>query len=182
MLIRLAFFGLLRVSEFLALTAGDLMIPRLSAYVKTCVVAIRSPKNRNRMGKRQFATINDQSTVEWLRWFLKGLLPGQRLWPYTRAKLMNVFKGLLAELHIAHLGLSLSSCRCGGATHLFLLGMGQLQLQEKGRWANAHSLAIYIQEVMSALTWQQIEPDTEMYLIQLAQDAELVWAAPPCLP
>ena len=67
-LVRVAFHGLLRPGEFLALRCKDVFCTfDESRNVWVAVLAIGNPKTRNYLGCAQFTTLDDQGTVAWLR-------------------------------------------------------------------------------------------------------------------
>ena len=59
-LLRVAYFGLLRVNEFLGLLRKDLSFPSNDYSGDSMVLALASPKTRRYMGRAQFSLIEDQ--------------------------------------------------------------------------------------------------------------------------
>ena len=80
-IMRLAFHGLLRISEALALVVEDIVLPSGIVSGRSMVLAIRLPKNRRYAGRAQFVTISDEGCIEWTRWLMKDMIPGSKLWP-----------------------------------------------------------------------------------------------------
>ncbi|CAE8677879.1 unnamed protein product [Polarella glacialis] len=85
---RVAYDGLLRPGEMLQLTRRAVRLPDdLLTIGMLAVLIIEAPNNRRRVGKRQFVLIKNGVTVDWLRWLVLPLKPGQgpflapeRLW------------------------------------------------------------------------------------------------------
>ncbi|CAE8639344.1 unnamed protein product, partial [Polarella glacialis] len=117
---RVAFDGLLRPGEMLALTRQSVRLPDdLLSEDLPAVVIIESPKNRRHMGKRQFVLIKDLLTISWLRWICQHLKPAQRLFPGSRATMVKLFRLVNVILGLQDAGLTLASFRTGGATSHF---------------------------------------------------------------
>ncbi|CAE8636811.1 unnamed protein product [Polarella glacialis] len=80
--------SLLRPGEMLQLTRRAVRLPDdLLTIGMLAVLIIEAPNNRRRVGKRQFVLIKNGVTVDWLRWLVLPLKPGQgpflapeRLW------------------------------------------------------------------------------------------------------
>ena len=62
-LLRLAFFGLLRPGELFKLKAEDISISEDMRGAKSVVIALTAPKTRLFMGRNQFAIVTDKPTV-----------------------------------------------------------------------------------------------------------------------
>jgi hypothetical protein len=150
--IALTWTGVLRVGESLAALREDLVLPCDAAPgTLTALLKIRQPKTRGRAARHQAAKIDPEDIVNLLIVAFQGLMPGERLWPFSPSRLRRRFAALLATLGLPAGGnqkatFSLSSLRPGGAT--FWLGMTEdaEYVRRKGRWLSTQVLEIYLQE------------------------------------
>ncbi|CAE8621689.1 unnamed protein product [Polarella glacialis] len=108
------------------------------------VLIIEAPKNRRHMGKRQFVLIKKVVTIDWLRWLVLPLTPGQRLFPGSRQAV--VLRVVCRVLHVRDAGITPASLRTGGAATHFQEEQNLLALQFHGRWRTPMTLQHYLQE------------------------------------
>ena len=179
--IRVAFFALLRPGELLGLKGWDIRLPSVFEAVCSAVLAIRSPKTKHRHGRVQFALLQDEGTLRWLRWLVDQLPTRARLWPVGRDKFVSLFRQLLRRCGLERLGLSPSSLRAGGATRLVLLGCDLGRVKFLGRWQSEKTLAAYIQEAGAHLTWLRLGPLEQSTIQQVLLEGHSVWEGPPAL-
>ena len=179
-LARLGFECCLRVGEILALTVGDVLLPRLGSVSDVAVIAIRRPKNRGAMGLEQFSTTKSVSLIAWLRWMLEGLPAQAKLRPSSPYNFRTSFKNVFKRMQLDHLGLLPSSLRAGGCTHHFLIDeMPIPTLRYKVRHTSEATLASYVQEAVAAMTFLSLTKDEERMLYEVVSGSKAIWAAPP---
>ena len=178
-LTRLGFYALLRPGELLALRRGDIKFMNRDDDSVILIIGIKDPKNRNAMGRTQFATISDQPTVLWAHWLFNHLSPLTRLWPSTKERFVQVFRTGLKQCGAASMQLTLGSLRPGGTTHMYLHGTEVPRIKLAGRWANENSLTHYIQEAMSFMVWGSLSPEHEAQVRYIAEASNFAWIRPP---
>ena len=159
--LRAAFFGLLRPIEAWALASHGVALP--SARVaklgpRLGALMVEKPKNRRAMGVRQFASVRDVVCLDWLQWLVRELPPGVRLFPGAMEAMRGLFQEALELLGLQGLGFGLGSFRAGGATALFAADVAVDRIRFQGRWAGARSLECYLQEAVCALVVANLEP------------------------
>ena len=181
-LFRLAFFGLLRPSEFSQLKACDIQVASPVGSSKVILVAIRDPKNRNAMGRAQFVCVREPGLVAWLEWLVSGLPSNCKLWPGSHSQLVASWKEVIAGLGLGNINFTLGSFRPGGTTYYYICGKEIAYIKHLGRWASESSMACYVQESMAALVWSKVEPSVEISLIDWVEASGFVWSAPPTVP
>jgi len=152
----LAFDCLLRVSELVGLQAGDVADqgdPRVGAHFSGMALRLRQTKT----GPNQWVILRSPSVVRMLRMHLRSsrLSPTASLFGVSSDVYRRRFKKVCAQL-----GLSDSyvphSLRHGGATALFLEGVGIEDIMLRGRWSSNKSARRYIQAGPSLLLQQQV--------------------------
>ena len=181
-LLRIGFHCLLRPAELLKLTVGDVRLP-VSAYEPNiAVIKLRDPKNRATLGRFQFVMVTDESLVAYLQWFLKGVEPHVHLWPGTSSKFSKQFSKVLARLGLHRLPLTPGCLRPGGATRLFLSGIGINALKYRGRWRQEGSLEVYIQEAMCHLLATELSQQEHLQIHEFLRAIQTQWDLPPSLP
>ena len=157
-LFRLAFFALLRPSEFSQLRACDVQVVAPLGSHKVVLVAIRNPKNRGAMGRAQFVCVRDPGLVSWLEWLVSGLPGNCKLWPGSHTQLVAFWREVCSGLGLANIHFTLGSFRPGGTTFFYIEGKEIAYIKHLGRWASESSMACYVQESMAALVWSRVEP------------------------
>ncbi len=177
-LIRIGLHGLFRPMELLKLTTADVSLP-LTDTDGPVIIALREPKNRRFGGRNQFRTVHDPGTSAWLRWWLHGLAPGQKLWPAGPRAFRQIWDMALRHLDASHCGLTPASMRAGGATHLYLTGLQIASLRFRGGWTSDKGLAVYVQEAMATLVWRSLNAERLAAIAAaVAQDHLLLETAP----
>lgn len=152
-LLRLAFFGLLRPGEFTNLVRRQLVLPSQNylGFGEQLVIAIESPKTRRFAARVQFAILSDPLTAAWAEWAFGDYCPSWKLFPATVATFDKLFKTLLQQLDLGGIGFSRGSLRAGGATAYFCEGNAVDWIRVKGRWMSQRTLEHYIQEGVCGL-------------------------------
>ena len=104
------FHGCLRVGELCGLRAQDIDLPSsmLGSMYKV-VIALRDPQNRAVMGRLQFITIEDVSTMKWLEWLIADMAPEQRLWQWKQSRFARWLSAVMLRLRLEHLHLTPAS-------------------------------------------------------------------------
>ena len=175
-LCRVGFYALLRTSELINLLVSDIRF-----VGQTAIIAIKDPKNRAFMGRCQFAIIRDIPTIDWLRWLATDVEPCLKLWPSSAQKFAAMLKTMFTCLNIS-LNITIGSLRPGGTTHYFVEGLEVSRIKFLGRWANEASLGHYIQEAMSSLVWNSIDPRVAHQLHFYFINNEFAWHRPIKIP
>ena len=79
-LLRIAFYGLLRPGELFHLLRSHIQIVTTDLQ-KVAIISIIAPKTRRVFGRSQYVLIKDSATVGWIEWLIEGLPLGTRIWP-----------------------------------------------------------------------------------------------------
>ena len=180
-LIRVAFWGLLRPMEFLSLTVRDILIAENQDGVLTAILALVAPKNRLFFGKHQYVIISEAGTVKWLQWYIVGRPPAQKLWPFARKRFVTIWQRLLQDLDLSALPLTLACLRPGGVTHLITRGADIGRLKFLGRWRSEISMHAYVQEAVAHAVWMQMSPQVQEKLRAICDATAHCWVLPPLL-
>ena len=100
MVLRLGFDALLRPVELVECRRSSVVLPSqpLFGFGRRSVVAIKDPKTKASVGRVQFATFDDDCTIQWLEWFTAGLPPRAKLFAFGTAGLRNLFGKLMEML------------------------------------------------------------------------------------
>jgi hypothetical protein len=181
-LLRVAFFGLLRPGEVFGMKRMDVLLREVNPSESVAVLVIRRPKNRGSLGRRQFAVVRDTPTVMWLSWMISGLEPTANLWPSTSTRFRDLFRELVSIAGCGHLKLSPGCLRPGGTTWLFMQGHDISRIQFLGRWAALGSLQSYIQEAMGHLVWVALDEQQSAHIAAAISASKRAWNSPPLLP
>ncbi|CAE7035325.1 unnamed protein product [Symbiodinium sp. CCMP2592] len=175
----LAFEGLLRPGEVDELKISDLCFPEADELGQgiSLVVGIRSPKTK-RVWARQFALVQEQSLIMWLRWWVTDRPRRQRVLLINRRRWAILFKEALGELRMGECGYTLGSLRGGGATHQFRRHRNLGQLQFAGRWSRPETLQHYLQEALSVQVVAQASDAAKQLLLRIHEHAHRLDAPP----
>ena len=170
----LAWTCLLRPIEFLSASRRHLVLPSdLLRSLPPYFLQIPNPKTRNTSAKQQSARGDDHDTWRLLCAVFGNHRPEDKLWPATPAKFRKLFDFIMGELGLADL--TPASFRGGGATALLEETENPPLVQRRGRWLNARTMDIYLQELQAALVLPSLSPEAR-YKIQM-----LALAAPKVL-
>jgi integrase len=158
----LAFEGLLRTGELTSLQKSDIDVAKTFS---SAVLNLGFTKTGSRIGSQESVTIEDPDICRILAARLLNLKPGDLLLPKGSFEFRRFFKQLVEELKLQSLGFKPYSLRRGGATHHFRT-CGQLsKTVVKGRWTNARTARVYINEGLAVLATfscpESDEPITE---------------------
>ncbi len=177
LLVRLAFHGLLRIGEALALRVRDVFCPAVDSA--PLVMAIRDPKNKSAMGRYQHRVVRCPGVSCWARWILTHRDPDDFVWPGSALRFRHYWNWALNALNLLQVGFTPAGLRGGGATDLLMNGIDIAHIKYRGGWASEKSLAVYLQEGVATQIWHSIKPDVAARLQDnLARDALLLTRAP----
>ena len=164
-IIALGFGALLRPGELLALTRGDLLLPRdCDRGICFGLVSIKEAKTRFSHARLQSAKLDIEDLLAVVDLCFGDLQPHQRLWPQSGSTLRARFKSLLRALELFPIPgssikeLDLGSLRAGGATYILQQTENGELLRRRGRWANHKMMEIYVQELASVIFLQAMSP------------------------
>ena len=181
--IRVGFGALLRPGEIHKLRFTDIWIRWEGGRVSGAILTIVEPKNRNFLGKTQFALLRDPGAARYLHWLKSSAPAGAKIWPSTPNMFRTLFGRLMDRSGFGKMNFLPSSLRAGGATALFLDGgCDVLRLQHMGRWASAGSLHCYIQEAVAHMVWVQLGAGVETQLAALVARSRLFLDGAPDVP
>ena len=152
----LAFHTMLRPDEAASLQRRHLTLPRDGALKRTGVVTLLGTKTANRGAKVQSVVIWDGELLRCLDSVFGHLDAGYLLCPGGLAQWRKRFVFGLRALGVVECRFSLASLRAGGATASFDDGLDLAEIQFRGRWDCAKTLAHYIQGANAALAYSRL--------------------------
>ena len=162
-IIALGFGSLLRPGELLALTRGDLLLPRdCDRGISFALVSIKEAKTRFSHARLQSAKLDIEDLLSVVDLCFGDLLPHQKLWPQSGSTLRARFRSLLTALDLMPRPgsntkeLDLGSLRAGGATYILQQTENGELLRRRGRWANYKMMEIYVQELAAVIFLQSL--------------------------
>ena len=142
---------ILRTGELLSIVRRVTFAPDYSI----ASVDLGFTKGGQRRGQREAVVLDDPLLVAWLAAVFEQADPGTFLVPDCPAAFRRKFNVLLQDLQLDSRGYKPYSLRRGGATHLFRVCGQYSVVQARGRWCNARTAQVYIQEgavVLDAIT------------------------------
>lgn len=173
--VSLAYGGLLRAGEVISACRGQLLLPKDVGFsVSYALLTILEPKTRFTAARHQCAKIDMPDLLSLISLCFSELQPHQRLWPYSGQTLRTRFRSILQALGLPIVRggrtkpLDLGSLRAGGATWMLNTTENAELTRRRGRWINAKTMEIYIQEVSSAMFLTSLDAGTRNNLIYLA--------------
>ncbi|CAE7469278.1 unnamed protein product [Symbiodinium natans] len=148
--------AVMRAGETLAARRCDLLLPGdVWGTMQCCMVSIREPKTRFKAARHQAAKLDQPDLLDVVTLAFADLEPGSKLWPFSASTLRSRFDQLMQRLGTdrwADQGskrLDLGSLRAGGATWLLQASEDSELVRRRGRWLNARTMEIYVQEISS---------------------------------
>ena len=139
------------------------MLPRdVQMSVNFALVSIEEPKTRLTAARRQVAKLDIPDLLEVVDMAFGDLDSRLKLWPSSGQTLRNRLRQILQALSLPVVKtlslkpLDLGSLRSGGATWLISTTAQSDFVMRRGRWLNAKTMSIYLQESMALLYLQQI--------------------------
>ena len=147
----------LRAGEMIAGFRRDLQLPRdVQFSVPFALFSIQDPKTRNVAARHQCAKLDIPDLLDFLDITFGDFQPRQRLWPHAGQTLRLRLKALMSHIGLptatssGHKPLDLGSLRAGGATWGLTMTENPEMIRRRGRWINAKTMEIYIQELAAA--------------------------------
>ena len=148
--------AVMRIGETLAARRSDLLLPGdVWGTMHFCMISIQEPKTRFKAARHQAAKLDQPDLLAVVALAFSDLEPGAKLWPFSASTLRNRFDQLMKRLGTncwADQGsrrLDLGSLRAGGATWLLQASEDSELVRRRGRWLNARTMEIYLQEISS---------------------------------
>ena len=115
----------------------------------SAVLHLGLTKSGRRKGRPETVVVDDQQVVQLVTWAADGKRPGDGVLGRKNQVFRKDFKRLLERTGLAGLEYMPYSLRRGGASHLFR-ETGNLSLvQERGRWGQASTARIYVDEAVA---------------------------------
>ena len=146
--------ALLRAGELITALRSQLLLPSDVFFSSNfCLFSILEPKTRFTAARHQSAKLDASDLVALAELSFADLGPSQRLWPYSGQTLRTRLRQLLSALWLptsrtaGSKPLDLGSLRAGGATWLLQTTEDAELTRRRGRWINAKTMEIYIQEI-----------------------------------
>ena len=142
------FEGILRTGELTQLCKGDIDV---ATDYSTAVLNLGLTKAGSRIDSIETVTLEDPKVVKLLAARLLHLLLGDPLLPKEPLEFQVVLKKLLSNLGLSEAGFTPFSLRRGGTTHHFRKHYARSRTVVKGRWTNARTARVYINEGLAVL-------------------------------
>ena len=168
-LLEVGFYGLLRPGEMLSLCPRLVALPGSAAVASSfAIISIQITKNPRAMGRQQFAVVRHPTAAAWLKWLFEDQPEDKLIWSWSPARFRGRFKWLSSLLGLTDCHSVPASCRAGGATYFYQLGVEPTRLAFWGRWAAEKSVTHYVQEAMASLVLRQLSPQVSSRMVRLA--------------
>ena len=155
--------ALLRAGEFLAAFRSQLSLPRdVQFSVNFALVSIPEPKTRMTAARHQVEKLDIPDLMGVVDMAFGCLKPEEKLWHGSGQTLHNRLKQILLALQLPTTKtlqlkpLDLGSLRSGGPTWLISTTEQSDLVMRRGRWLNAKTMSIYLQESMAVLYLQKV--------------------------
>ena len=166
----LGFHALLRSAELTNLVKGDV---HLDVARGTGVLNLGLTKGGQRRGVVEHVTLDDSNVIRLLSLACEKLQRGDLVCGRTGRDFTMKYQSYLARLHLGSDGYKPYSLRRGGATHWFRRSGSMTQTCERGRWSNAKTARIYINDGLLVLLDVQLTgPQRE-----LVREGNALWAS-----
>ena len=144
----LAFHGLLRTGEVLALRARQVSISKVRG---PAVISLGLTKSGKRQGAAESITVNSEDVCRRLHQWVKAAKPNDLLCGPSHSW-RKLFNDTLKAVHFDKVDYRPYSLRRGGATHYFQLWNSLDKLLLAGRWQAATTARIYVNEGLAVLS------------------------------
>ena len=146
--VALAFHGLLRTGEILAVRKRDVTFAKTG---KSAIINLRMTKSGQRLNQHEMVSVDDAHLVQWLSKTLQQLLPGDPIVAQTPQAFRKLFYGSIRVLGLTRMEYKPYSLRRGGATHHYRVFGNINGTALRGRWANIKTARIYITDALVKL-------------------------------
>ena len=170
-ILALSWGGVTRIGEAVSASRADLLLPSDFGWtINYVLLQISEPKTRFRAARHQVAKLDQPQLVKVVELAFRNFCKADFLWPHSGQTLRLRFNKILAALGLAGglpgapRGLDLGSLRAGGATWMLQTTEDSELVRRRGRWLNARTMEIYIQE-SSALQFLPSLPDSTRKLL-----------------
>ena len=167
--------ALLRAGELVSATRRQLLLPSdVYGTLDHALLTILEPKTRFTAAKHQCAKLDAPDLLFLVQLAFGNLQKHQRLWPLSAQTLRQRLKALMKALKLplekssTHRCLDLGSLRAGGATWILNTTENAELTRRRGRWINAKTMEIYVQEVSSATFLLDLDQSTRESIVYLA--------------
>ena len=172
----LSWGAFLRAGEIISGLRRHLLLPcDVQGSIRYGLFSIEEPKSRNVAARHQSAKIDIPDLLEYVELMFGGLAPHQRLWPQSGQTLRSRLKSFLSHLGLPHeygpgvKPLDLGSLRAGGATWTLTMTENPELVRRRGRWLNARTMEIYIQELSAVQFFSSVDPTVKQRIFMLAR-------------
>lgn len=170
-ILALSWGGVTRIGEAVSASRADLLLPSDFGWtINYVLLQISEPKTRFRAARHQVARLDQPQLVQVVELAFRNFSKADFLWPHSGQTLRLRFNKILSVLGLAGglpgapRGLDLGSLRAGGATWLLQTTEDSELVRRRGRWLNARTMEIYIQE-SSALQFLPSLPESTRKLL-----------------
>ena len=167
--------ALLRAGELISATRSQLLLPSDVFFsANFCLVSILEPKTRFTAARHQSAKLDSSDLVALAELAFADLHLSQRLWPYSGQTLRTRLRKLLSALWLPTVRtattkpLDVGSLRAGGATWLLQTTEDAELTRRRGRWINAKTMEIYIQEIQATSFFTSLPSETRRRIVGLS--------------
>ena len=167
--------ALLRAGELVSSTRRQLLLPSdVYGTLDHALLTILEPKTRFTAAKHQCAKLDAPDLLFLVQLAFGNLQKHQKLWPLSAQTLRQRLKALMKALKLplekssTHRCLDLGSLRAGGATWILNTTENAELTRRRGRWINAKTMEIYVQEVSSATFLLDLDQSTRESIVYLA--------------
>ena len=167
--------ALLRAGELVSATRRQLLLPSdVYGTLDHALLTILEPKTRFTAAKHQCAKLDAPDLLFLVQLAFGKLQKHQKLWPLSAQTLRQRLKALMKALKLplekstTHRCLDLGSLRAGGAAWILNTTENAELTRRRGRWINAKTMEIYVQEVSSATFLLDLDQSTRESIVYLA--------------
>ena len=143
----LAFTFFLRTTEFLSLTKQGISFDENSGII---VLNLGLTKSGRRLGLHEGVTLKHKGLARLLSLAVQHLGPDDKLLNISDYQFRRIFGGLLSKFDLSDVLYKPCSLRRGGATHMMSTCNDLQRVQIIGRWSDAKTARVYVQEAMAA--------------------------------
>lgn len=144
----LGFSCLLRTGEIVSLTVNQFTFLGGGSQLH---IALPDSKGAKRVGRPESVILKQAHIVQFVRKATQNMRPNERVYLGTHASLGRDLQRMALCFGLTHPNLTPYGLRRGGATWLFQESLSYDLVQHTGRWSEAKTCKIYINEAMASL-------------------------------
>ena len=183
MQVALTWGAVMRIGESLSACRSDLLLPDdVNGTISYALLSISEPTRltRFRAARHQSAKLDQPDWLEVVQFAFGGLALQCKLWPSFPSTLRRRFDALMSRLGTnrwegqGSRSVDLGSLRAGGATWLLQASEDSELVRRRGRWLNARTMEIYIQEISSLQFVHRLAPQTRRRVFSLLDNFRTV--------